>query len=393
MIKKPTAKDLFFFFLKAGTFSFGGNMALVTWVEKEICKKKQWLDVEDISDSIAIAGLLPGALAVNVITRTGYLLAGFGGAVASFVGVLIPSFVLITFLSFLYMQSGDIPAVTDFMKGALPVIIAVIFTTALNLAKRYCKDFFSYFILAVACILTVLPLHFNLIVPLIIIFAGISGYFFAKPVSWQVTGKNPLTFPLSFWIKLTLSLIFPFLIALLFFNIPILKTLSSVFYGVSVSLFGGGYVMIPMLKQIIVENNNWLRIQEFTDGITLGQVTPGPVLITAAFIGYKVAGLPGALVSTLSVFVPASCIMLAVSAIVNKISAYKWFTPVINGIRPAVAGLILGASGSLTWSAKPDIFFIVLFISSVYIILNKNWPLAIMIPASGVSGIIYYALI
>ena len=162
--------------------------------------------------------------------------------------------------------------------------------------------------------------------------------------------------------------------------------LGLTFGSISVTLFGGGYVFISAIEKVVVGLHHWVSSKEFADGIAMGQITPGPVAITASFVGYKVAGIWGAIISALTIFIPPAFIMLLAQQFIDRIKGRPSVEAVFKGVRPAVIGMILVSVWVIGKSAPHDWQSAVIFITILILALWKNMDSAILIPIAGVMG-------
>jgi chromate transporter len=171
-----------------------------------------------------------------------------------------------------------------------------------------------------------------------------------------------------------------------------LRKLMVVFSGMSLTLFGGGYVFIPAIQETVVENLHWLSVREFADGIAIGQITPGPILISATFIGYKVAGIWGALIATIAIFLPSGLLMIAGTHFLEKFRSSRLVKSIFMGLRPAVIGMIFAASFKIAQSIEINWQSIVIFLIIFLINFKFKVNAAILIPISGILGIVAFSI-
>ena len=399
--KEISLPKLFVEFLKIGAVSFGGFMALISMVEERFVEKGGYLKNEVLLDGISIASVLPGPVAVNVVAYVGYKLKGLSGALLSMSAVLFPTFVFIVLLSHFYFLYGDIPDVNRVFSGILPAVCGIILSVALNLARKNINDKIQM----VICIAAALALLFiggfwstfgiMIISALtgVILFrekpevkgANISGVSFGK-IFPAVFNANKFFF-LVFLSTIVIIIACPYIMDICSGKQVMLnRKIALTFGGVSVALFGGGYVFIPMLQELIVGQLHWLTAKEFADGIALGQVTPGPIMISAAFIGYKLSGVLGAIIATISMFLPPAIIMIVVSHFVDIIKNSETVKAIFKGLRPAVIGMIfaavivIGNTFTLNW--------ITILIGITIFVLAFKYKISVMylIPLSGLAG-------
>ena len=395
-----TLSFLFWSFIKIGTTSFGGFMALISVVQKELVKKKPIIEDHILLDAISLASVLPGPMAFNVIAYVGYTLKGVKGALVSMLGILLPSFLFMLILSFLYFEYGQVTVLNNFFKGVLPAVSAIIVAVAFNMFKKHIKDYKQVLIslMAVGAILAIKSIFITVI---IIFLSAVTGILIYKKsiqtegiqADYNVKSKRSLLyFTLS--IALVASVVGVLLPLLstgdVYEQALVNKSLMLTFSGMSVTLFGGGYVIIPAMQEIIVNGLHWLTKKEFADAIALGQLTPGPIFISATFIGYKVGGFFGAVTATLAIFIPPAFIMIIFSEFLNKIKESPFVKAAFKGLRPAVIGMILAAAYTISKSYPINYFSIIIFLMVVIASINYKIDVIYLIPISGVLGMLFY---
>ena len=387
--------SLFWSYLKIGSTAFGGFMALISVVQNYLVEKKKILTNDDMLDGISLASILPGAVAVNVVTYTGYRIRGIPGAIVCFTAVLLPSFFLILGLSYAYFTFGNIPYVNSIFAGFTPAVAAIIIAAAINLGKQTLTGTSHYSISLLSMSLLIFVGGFYTTISIIIL-SGLFGYLFYRSdeeiASSKKTNKpNENKTPLPATTLAAIVLIIPAVIAAIFkFQTLLSIKLLTVFSGMSLMLFGGGFVLIPMIQEVIVDSYGWLSHNEFIDGIALGQITPGPVVISASFIGYKVAGVYGATAATIGAFVPPAILMLICTSYLEKIKASNFIRPVLKGIRCGVIGMIAAASYVVISTAEQNIFSMVIFTFALTMLLRFKVEVILIIPLSGLLGYLYY---
>ena len=382
---------LFFIFLKTGTISFGGYMMLIAMIKYEFVERTKILKNSKILDAITMASFLPGPMAINVASYVGFLLKGWKGAVVSFLAVLLPSFLIMLLFSHLYLNSQNIPGFTSFFMGVMPVVSAVIFTVAYDIFKDTKNKIFSFTLVVLSFLIAYLVKgYISIILPLLI--CGVLNVFYNKNkikfgVSFGNSSKNFIKIKGIIVASLIMTILYLFLN-----NAPIdTKTfhLARIFSNISLTLFGGGYVFIPYLDKIIVEQLGWLTQREFIDSIAMGQITPGPILITSTFIGYKINGIVGAFIATISIFLPSSVIIIFFSRVYYFFKKNAFFKIVIKGFKIGIIGLICYAGYIIMFREEIfNSFNIVIFIISFLILSKKLIHPLFLILTFGVLG--YY---
>ena len=394
---------LFLTFLKIGSLAFGGYMALISVIENTVVKKLNLISHEDMLDGVSLANLLPGPMAVNVVAFTGYKVRGRLGAIAATTGVILPSFILILALSYIYFNFGEIISLKSIFQGFIPAVAAIVFSVAWRLGKKTLTGRIEVFIATIATItFYFIPLEYKVYTPIaLIFFAGIVGYFAFtdKAVNTTKTLKNTELRKNV----IALLILFLFLFLLWFVPLPLEKNsvlyLTLTFASMSLMLFGGGYVFIPVIGSIVVLQNGWLTAQEFNDGIALGQVTPGPILISATFIGYKIAGFWGALCSTIGIFGVPALLMVILSRWFDFIRQSSATQAVMHGIHSAVIGMICVAAfiilkSSLPAFSIPEVLdswpVIAIFVASLVGLIKFNLDVIWIIPPAGLIGYLFF---
>lgn len=394
---------LFLTFLKIGSLAFGGYMALISVIENTVVKKLNLISHEDMLDGVSLANLLPGPMAVNVVAFTGYKVRGRLGAIAATTGVILPSFILILALSYIYFNFGEIISLKSIFQGFIPAVAAIVFSVAWRLGKKTLTGRIEVFIATIATItFYFIPLEYKVYTPIaLIFFAGIVGYFAFtdKAVNTTKTLKNTELRKNV----IALLILFLFLFLLWFIPLPLEKNsvlyLTLTFASMSLMLFGGGYVFIPVIGSIVVLQNGWLTAQEFNDGIALGQVTPGPILISATFIGYKIAGFWGALCSTIGIFGVPALLMVILSRWFDFIRQSSATQAVMHGIHSAVIGMICVAAfiilkSSLPAFSIPEVLdswpVIAIFVASLVGLIKFNLDVIWIIPPAGLIGYLFF---
>jgi chromate transporter len=405
--RTATLGGLFLSFFKIGLVGFGGGLAVISQIRALVVNQRRWLTDQEFAEGFALAQSLPGTNAGNAATYIGLKLRGWRGACVSMTGFILPSMMMMIALAILYRHLRVLPDTDRLFHGLNAAVVALILVTAWRIGRNTLHKRWQWMLAVMACLTVAL---FNATVVEVVFAAGVIGIFidsFAEkhwhrwraartPTSrrreriasrlllhrrerrhaqqkqefvggyltralaekrvQQATGidqsvehmeeereNNPppssKTTLRSFGI---LGVAMPVLAKL-----GLLLTLSIIFLRMGAVTFGGGFVMIPLIEAEVVNSRHWLTHQEFADATALGQITPGPVLITATFIGYRVAGTLGALVATISIFLPAFLITMAAGASLRRFRANEIVQSFLRGVTPAVVGLLVAAALSI----------------------------------------------
>lgn len=393
-MERASLPYIFFTFLKLGATAFGGYMSLVAIVQKQLVEIDKKMKEEDLLDGISLTSVLPGPVAVNTIAYVGYLLRGIPGAIAAFAGIVLPSFFLVILLSWLYFTYGNIPAVKNIFSGIAPTITALIVTVAIGMARKTIKVPAQWVICLLAAILLIFIGGFTTTF-LIIIGSGIVGYFLfhQQQGKERLSNEEKLLFGNRQWIisgVVLLLLLFVLLFGGQYPGAPKNIQIISTFSGISLTLFGGGYVVIPALHELFVENLGWLTSAEFADGIAIGQITPGPIFITATFIGYKVAGIMGALLATIAMFTPPMVLTVLLSRFVKTLNQSTLVKAAMKAVRAAVIGMIFASAVTIGQTISVSIVSVAIFLVAFYISFKHTISPVYLIIGSGVAGFVLF---
>ena len=388
-MKKISYLRLFLQFLKTGTISFGGYMMLIAMVQYEFSKRRKFIKKSQVLDAITLASFLPGPMAINVSTYLGFIMKGWRGAILAFIAVLTPSFIIMIIFTELYFSSKNLPGFQSFFSGVLPVVSAVIISVAYDMSSKVNKSYFSYLIVALSFFLAIiLKGYLAIIVPLLL--SGLLNVLYFKKKIFSSIIKRPkkqyiIRFEGIIVAGIILTLFYIFINNLNYDSINL--DLIRVFSNISLTLFGGGYVFIPVLDKIIVNEIGWLNSQQFIDCIAMGQITPGPILISATFVGYKMNGIIGALFATFSIFAPSSVIIIFISRFFLYFKNNMFAKKIIQGIKIGIVGLIFYSAIIVLLNKETiDIFTIIVFFSSIIILIKTNIHPVVLIVISGLTG-------
>ena len=388
-MKKISYLRLFLQFLKTGSISFGGYMMLIAMVQYEFSKRRKFIKKSQVLDAITLASFLPGPMAINVSTYLGFIMKGWRGAILAFIAVLTPSFIIMIIFTELYFSSKNLPGFQSFFSGVLPVVSAVIISVAYDISSKVNKSYFSYLIVTLSFFLAViLKGYLAIIVPLLL--SGLLNILYFKKKIFSSIIKRPkkqyiIRFEGIIVAGIILTLFYIFINNVTYDSINF--DLVRVFSNISLTLFGGGYVFIPVLDKIIVNEIGWLNSQQFIDCIAMGQITPGPILISATFVGYKMNGITGALLATFSIFAPSSVIIIFISRFFLYFKNNMFAKKIIQGIKKGIVGLILySAIIVLLNKGSIDVFTVIVFISSIMILIKTKVHPVILILLSGLAG-------
>ncbi len=416
--RDATLGGIFLSFLEIGLTGFGGGLAVIAQLRTMVVSKRRWLTEHEFAEAFALAQSLPGTNAGNAVTYIGLRLRGIRGASVAMAAFVLPSMLMMIVLAILYRHLRMLPKMDALFLGLNAAVVALIFVTGWRVGKLTLTKPWQWYVtilsaLAVA-LLNATVIEVVLAAGVIGIYMDsfgeerwqrwrriqrlgarrrtrleeierknfVGGYLTRAMAEERVRQQNVkqrlrkekkfagdadsqsqepdesngqgIEKPAS--TKLRSIAVFAVLAMPLVAKLGLLATLSIIFLRIGAVTFGGGFIMIPLIEAEIVETQHWLTHQEFADATALGQVMPGPVLKTATFIGYRVSGTVGALVATLSVYLPAFAMTIAAGSSLRRFRANRQVQAFLRGVTPAVVGLLIasawsiGRAGIHTWT-------------------------------------------
>ena len=403
----PTLGGLFLSLLKIGIVGFGGGFAVIAQIRSLVVHQRRWLTEQDFAAGFALAQSLPGTAAGNPATYVGLRLRGWRGAIVAITGFILPSMLMMIVLAILYRHLRYLPDTDRLFRGLNAAVVALVIVTAWRIGRNTIYKPWQWLLAVVSCLVVA---FFSATVIEVVLAAGLVGIFIDSFAEKQLRKLGKLEGVASrrrrISARLTLqrrrrhmrethfvggyltramaeervrkadlaearakeknkpkdgdtklrSAILLGASMPIFAKVGLLLLLSTIFLRMGAVTFGGGYVMIPLIEAEVVDLHHWLTHQEFVDAAALGQITPGPVLIMATFIGYRVAGTLGAIVATISIFLPSFLMTVVAGSSLARFHTNKIVQSFLKGVTPAVVGLLvaagisIGRSGIHTWA-------------------------------------------
>jgi chromate transporter len=338
-------KELAQLFLKLGAIGFGGPQAHIAMIYDETVTRRGWFTEEQFLEGVAICEMLPGPASTQTGIYTGYLRAGQGGALVAGLCFIAPAFLIVLALSWAYFRFQGVPQIEALFLGVSPVVIAIIVGFCWKLGKKAIKDWPG---VAIALITLLLSWLAGINVLLLFALAGLGGLVVYRPKT--PPGNGGIAAGLALvgpWVQSLATLPGEPLAVSSFWGLDRIQEyvvpLGTFFLQTGAFIFGGGLVIIPLLETAVVDDFGWMTRNQFIDGVALGELTPGPVVITAAFVGYKVAGALGALVATMAIFAPSFLFIMFASPFLRRLRQNPWVKSFLKGVLPAVLGAIAAA--------------------------------------------------
>jgi chromate transporter len=371
------------YFLRLGLLGFGGPVALVGQMERELVAGRGWLSKDEMREAIAICQSLPGPLAIQVGIYIAYLRGGFWGAWAGGWAFIFPNFAIVAALGALYVYLGDLPPVTAIFYGVSPAVIALILHSCWRLAKLGMEDRLQWVIAAVCLAVTII---LQAEVALLFIGAGVAGILYygsifrRPPTSSAALAAAPLAAPAAVQLAPVASA-------------ANLGKLLLFFLKAGSLTFGSGLVIVPFLEQGLVQEYGWLDERQFLIAVAIGMISPGPVVITATFVGYLVAGFWGSLVSTVGIFLPSFILVLVAAPILARHRGNRNIQGFVKGAYAAAIGTILGASVLLGRVAIGDWLTAAVGLASLAVLFRWKVSNPLLIAVTAVIGLVAFPLL
>ena len=354
---------LFLLFLRLGVTAFGGP-AMIAHIRELSVKRNRWLKEETFKDGVVLCQSMPGATAMQMAAYVGLRAGGLRGAITSFVGFGLPAFILMLVLAACYAGSSELPTVVSLFHGLQVVVVAIVANATFLFGRDIVKRPGDLFIAPVSAAL----FWFGVSPFAVIVGAAIAGIAFFKdsalPPSSGQNGEKTGQVPKP--ILLFLGLVGAG-VAGLYFADRKLYHLATVMLRIDLFAFGGGFGSLPLMFHEVVNVKGWLDGKTFMDGIALGQITPGPIVITATFVGYLVRGFVGSLVATLAIFTPSFVILVAATPFFDRLKDARYFSGATRGILASFVGLLFSMTirfaVAVPWEPSKVLFGIALVIA------------------------------
>src|SRR5215469_8726672 len=371
-------RDLVRYYLRLGLLGFGGPVALVGQMEREMVGERKWLTKEEMREGIAVCQSLPGPLAIQVGIWISYIRGGFWGAWAGGWAFILPNFIIVSAVGALYVRLSGLPVLTAIFYGVSPAVIALIVHSCYRLAKLGMEDWLQWAI-AGACFVVTVALRAE--VAALFIASGLVGILYYGSFFRRRAALPSTTAVVAVGAGIKLG------------SVPMLGKLLLFFLKAGSLTFGSGLVIVPFLEKGLVQNTGWLSERQFLVAVAIGMISPGPVVITATFVGYLVAGFWGATLSTIGIFLPSFLFVLVVAPILVRHRAQPDVRGFVKGAYAAAIGTILGASVLLARIAIGDWLTAAVTLVSLLILFRWKVSNPALIAATALVGIVAFPLL
>ncbi|TCT10294.1 chromate transporter [Paralcaligenes ureilyticus] len=382
---KPTYTlwQIVIYFLMLGTWGFGGPVALVDYMHRDLVDDRQWISQEDYKEGLALAQLAPGPLAAQLSIYLGFVHFRLLGATLTGIAFVMPSFLIVVALGWAYLRFGGLPWMQAVFYGVGAAVIGIIAISAKKLTKKTVgKDkllWAIYLLLAVVTVATESEIAW------LFIAAGVLVWFVRAPPQWL--HKGGLNAAALMQLPIASSMLSTL-------DIPLLIQIGIFFAEAGAFVFGSGLAIVPFLYGGVVAQHHWLTDKQFVDAVAVAMITPGPVVITVGFIGYLVAGLPGALVAALATFLPCYLFTVIPAPYFKKYGKVPGVIAFVDGITAAAIGAIAGSVIVIAKRSIVDIPTALLALLTIALLWKiKKLQEPAIVAAAAVIGLIIYPLL
>ena len=374
-------KEILGRFLKLGATAYGGP-AIMGIMQAELQERRQWVSKERFVEGLSLVNMVPGATATQLAMFLGHARGGVWGGLLAGACFVLPGLVVMLALTIAYAALGVTPVMRDALYGLGPVVLGIYAVAVYRLGQTAAATLPQLLVaVAAAAALVVSPLG----VATILLLAGGAGLlvFHSRKTGAAVLGAVGA-------LALSWRLLFPPVVVPAASpgapHPPGLAEIAIVLFKIGALTFGGGLSMIAFIQQQVVDQLQWLTAQEFVDGLALGQLTPGPILMVAAYVGYKAAGIAGALVAASAAFLPSFVLMVGILPVLDRVRKLVWMRAAMRGIGPAVIGVLAVSLVQLAPHALPDPFAIVILIATIAVLIVwRVGTLRVMLAGAGLG--------
>ncbi|TMB02579.1 MAG: chromate efflux transporter [Deltaproteobacteria bacterium] len=369
-----TMRQLLLYFLSLGTFGFGGPIALAGYMQRDLVERRRWISKQDYLEGLALAQLAPGPLAAQLAIYLGWVRARVLGATLVACAFVAPSLLMVLAVSALYVAYGGLPWMQGLFYGIGAAVIAIIARSAVKLVKMtLARDWLLWGIFAVSALVTAWT---ESEIVWVFLLSGVVSMLVRTPF-WR--GTSALSIFPAHWLLAGLD--GPA-------TIPVLLKILWFFTGAGAVVFGSGLAIVPFLHGGVVNDFHWLDERQFLDAVAVAMITPGPVVITVGFIGYLVAGLAGALVAALGVFLPCYLFVIIPAPYYRRWARIPQIKSFVDGVTAAATGAIAGAAYVLGRRAVVDVATAAIFVATLVVLTKvRKIPEPLVILAAGAAGL------
>jgi chromate transporter len=358
-------REVVLVFLRLGIVAFGGPAAHIAMMRDELVRRRGWVSDERFVDLMGATNLIPGPNSTELAIHLGHERAGWRGLLLAGTLFILPAAVMVTALAWLYTEYGELPAFRDVLYGVVPVVVAIIVWALVPLLRTVVRSWFLG----------------------VLVVAGLAAYLLGVNELVVLFGGAAVA-ALAFGVRRAAGAQAVALAAL----VPVADgRLSELFWTMlktGAVLYGSGYVLLAFLEGDFVDRLGWLTQQQLLDAISVGQVTPGPVFTTATFVGYLVAGLPGALVATVAIFLPSFVFVALLTRLTGWLRSREWTSALLDGLNATALALMAGVCWTLGRTAFVDAWTVVLFGVTLLLLWRTRLSSAWYVAGGALAGTI-----
>jgi chromate transporter len=366
--------EFLLYFLKLGCIGFGGPIALVGYMQKDLVDERKWITQEDYLNGLAFSQLAPGPLAAQLAMYLGFVRAGFFGATIVGGAFILPSFLMVLAIGKIYVSFGGTRIIAALFYGIGAAVIAIIARSAIKLVRTSIKK--------------------DLLLWAVFLALGVSTAITEKEIVWLFLAGGLLVMVtrtgISTWRRGRSAFSFlPYIAS----GTGVFGTTGSLFLFFlksSLFVFGSGLAIVPFLHGGAVQEHHWLTETQFLDAVAVAMITPGPVVITVAFIGYLVAGMTGACAAALGVFLPVYLFVVIVGPFYKRFSKNEQVRNFVLGVTAAATGAIAGAVVVLGRHSIQDYWTLGIAVTTFLVLMKWRVPEPLIIVVSGLLGLIIH---
>jgi len=373
---RPTLGALLLYFLRLGALGFGGPIALVGYMQRDLVEERKWVSKEDYFEGLAFSQVCPGPLAAQLAKYIGWLHGGTLGATLTGAAFILPSFLMVLGLAALYVHFGQLAWIQGMFYGIGAAVSVIIVRSAWKLIQKTLGKEVLLWVLFSALAITTVWTESE-IVWLFVLSGFVALVVKAPPKFQRDTAETAMLAP-----GLVTGLL----------GKASAGTVASVFFyflKAGAFVFGSGLAIVPFLYGGVVGKFHWLTERQFLDAVAVAMITPGPIVITSGFIGYLVAGLPGACAAALAVFLPPYLLVIFLAPYYRRFAQNQQVKAFVQGVTAAAVGAIAGAAVILSKRALVDVPTVLIAVISLGVLLGfKKIPEPILIAAAGIVGIL-----
>ncbi|HXU02442.1 MAG TPA: chromate transporter [Polyangia bacterium] len=375
------------YFLRLGTFGFGGPIALAGYMQRDLVERRRWISKRDYLQGLALAQLAPGPLAAQLAIYLGWVRAKVGGATLVAAAFILPSFVMVLAISALYVRYGGLPWMQSVFYGVGAAVIAIIARSAVKLVKlTLARDRLLWALFAVSAVATAWT---ESEIIWLFVASGVVALVVRFPPRWGAPATSALLPVTGLPLALAAAAAPAVSTMTTVSSWPMLGRIALYFAEAGSFVFGSGLAIVPFMHGGVVNQFHWLSERQFLDAVAVAMITPGPVVITVAFIGYLVAGPMGASSASLGVFLPCYLFVIIPAPYFRRFADNPRVKAFVDGVTAAATGAIAGAAFVLGRRALIDLPTIAIAVATWLVFARfKKVPEPLVIVAAGIAGLI-----